>query len=81
MRPLRPKHSIAIGEDQVEYETLYAVANTIDGVDALTTAWQPSNDDLAILNAGGCIYLVVQGTAHPSVLLACAGAPTLHDEE
>ncbi len=40
---------------------------------AMTTAWEPTPQELAMLNAGGKVYLQVLGTQHPPVLLWCEG--------
>lgn len=38
----------------------------------LTSTWLPDEEDLAMLNAGGGVELVVWGTGHPPVSLAVA---------
>jgi hypothetical protein len=40
-----------------------------------TSAWEPTPDELARLNAGAKIHLIVCGTAHPPVALTVGHAP------
>lgn len=35
----------------------------------MVTAWEPTPDELAVLNAGGTIYLRIVGTGHPPVMM------------
>jgi hypothetical protein len=35
----------------------------------MVTAWEPTPDELAALNAGGTIYLRIVGTGHPPVMM------------
>lgn len=42
------------------------------------TYWWPSREELALLDAGGCIELVVIGKTHPTVALKAADLPK-HD--
>lgn len=36
---------------------------------AMTTAWEPTPDELARLNAGAPVYIQLLGTAHPPILV------------
>lgn len=38
-------------------------------VHAMTTAWEPTPDELARLNAGAPVYIQLLGTAHPPILV------------
>lgn len=38
-----------------------AAGGSVDGVDIVVVAWQPSDDDLVILKQGGVVYLSVIG--------------------
>lgn len=40
-----------------------------NGVPAMVSSWQPTPAEIALLVAGKPIYLLVEGTAHPPVLL------------
>ena len=44
---------------------------TADGeqTPCMVTAWEPTPDELARLNAGASVHLVIVGTQHPPVLL------------
>jgi hypothetical protein len=44
----------------------------IQGVPCLISHWKPSAEDLAALNAGGVVSLVVYGVQHPPVWLETA---------
>lgn len=41
----------------------------------MTSAWTPTPEELARLNAGASIHLTVLGTAHPPVAMAVGEAP------
>ena len=40
-----------------------------DNVPCMTTAWEPTPDELSALNAGAKVQLRVVGTQHPPVML------------
>jgi len=44
---------------------------TVDGpaTPCMVTAWEPTPEELARLNLGACVHLVILGTAHPPVML------------
>lgn len=42
---------------------------------AMMTAWFPTPDELAAINAGAPIYLTVLGTVHPPVMVEVGDAP------
>ena len=39
------------------------------GTPVMLTAWEPTPDELAVLNRGGTIVLQVVGTQHPPVMI------------
>ena len=43
---------------------------------AMVTAWEPTPDELAALNAGAAVHLRVLGTVHPPVLVFVGPAPS-----
>lgn len=45
------------------------------GSPAMQTAWEPTPDELARLNAGAKVILTVMGTAHPPVMIDVGPAP------
>ena len=45
------------------------------GTPCMVTAWMPTPDELAALNAGAPIHLRVIGTQHPPVMLSVGDAP------
>lgn len=44
-----------------------------DGTPYMTSAWEPTPQELAALNAGGKVYLRVMGNVHAPVMLWCEG--------
>lgn len=42
---------------------------------AMTSAWTPTPDELARLNAGASVHLTICGTAQPPVMLAVGSVP------
>lgn len=45
------------------------------GTPAMVTAWQPTPDELARLNAGAAVHLRVLGTVHPPVMVGVGDPP------
>ena len=45
------------------------------GTPAMETAWLPTPDEIARINAGAPVILRVIGTAHPPVMLEVGDAP------
>jgi hypothetical protein len=43
---------------------------TVEGAAALSSYWKPSREDLALLNSGAKVKLVIYGNAHPAVWVA-----------
>jgi hypothetical protein len=41
----------------------------------MVTAWQPTPDELARLNAGASVHLRVLGTVHPPVMVGVGDLP------
>jgi hypothetical protein len=50
---------------------------TVDGeqTPVMVTAWEPTPDELARLNAGALVELCVLGTGHPPVMLNVGQVP------
>jgi hypothetical protein len=44
---------------------------------AMTSAWFPTEEEIARLRAGAPVYLTVIGESHPPVAMAVGPAPTL----
>jgi len=44
-------------------------------VPCMTTAWEPTPDELALLNAGAKIHLKILGTEHPPVMVEVGALP------
>jgi hypothetical protein len=45
------------------------------GTPAMVTAWFPTPDELAAINAGAPIHLTIVGTGHPPVMLGVGDLP------
>lgn len=50
-------------------------AVTGPGTPSMVTAWMPSPDELARLQAGAPIYLRIMGTQHPPVMVSIGEVP------
>jgi len=48
---------------------------TGEGTPAMETAWLPTPDEIAAINAGAPIILSVVGTAHPPVMIGVGEVP------
>ena len=50
---------------------------TVNGTDtpSMITAWEPTPDELARLNAGASVHLRLLGTAHPPVMVEVGDVP------
>ncbi len=46
------------------------------GTPAMVSAWRPTPEELALLNAGAPLFLRVLGTAHPPVMVWVEEVPT-----
>lgn len=46
-----------------------------EGTPAMVTAWQPTPEELARLNAGASAHLRVLGTVHPPVMVGVGDPP------
>lgn len=46
-----------------------------EGTPAMVTAWQPTPEELARLNAGASVHLRVLGTVHPPVMVGVGDPP------
>lgn len=46
---------------------------------AMTTAWFPTPDELAALNAGAPIHLTLIGPGHPPVMMSVGEVPALEE--
>ena len=67
-----------LATDQDEYLDLQIRDETLnDGTNCMVSKWTPTPSQLAILNAGGSLYLGIMGDAHPPVIMAAS----LFDQE
>ena len=49
-------------------------------VSTMTSAWEPTPAELAVLNNGGKVYLRIVGTGHPPVMVYALGPGPLSSE-
>lgn len=81
MHPGRiPSATRVMGEHQDEYGNLPIRDEVIEceGIgprSAMRSSWQPTPAEIAAINAGAPIHLVILGTAHPPVMLGVGDAP------
>lgn len=65
---LRPPEGLDDGDPHLATVSPLPVRRSENGFQ-MTSYWRPSEDELAILNAGGVVELVCVGTRHPIVAL------------
>lgn len=76
MKSLKPSNTTRVlAEDQEEYNSLAISDETIDGINYMTSVWEPTPEELAILNEGGAVHLTILGVSHPPVILTAKPAP------
>lgn len=76
MLPLRVANATRVlAESQDEYFALAILDEEIDGVNHMTSVWEPTPAELAMLQHGGAVRLTILGRAHPPVMLSCQPAP------
>ena len=66
-----------IGKSQ-GFQTLPVRDEPVPGapdVNQMVTAWTPSQDELALLNKGASIHLILMGTQHPPVIVCVGDVP------
>lgn len=67
-------HTRVIGKSQgylglpIRDEKIACTVNG-DSTPCMTTAWEPTPDEIAAIVAGGTVYLRIIGTGHPPVML------------
>jgi len=59
-----------LAEDQPEYFPLDIVDSEMSGVSQMDSVWAPTNEELALLKAGGLVTLSILGTQHPPVFIS-----------
>ena len=76
MLPLRISNATRVlAETQDEYFALAILDEEIDGVNHMTSVWEPTPSELKTLNEGGAIRLTILGQAHPPVMITTQSAP------
>jgi hypothetical protein len=64
-----------LAETQEEYYALAIKDEEIDGVNHMTSVWEPTPKELADLASGGSVRLTILGTGHPPVMITTQPAP------
>lgn len=77
MQPLRIVNATRVlAEGQDEYHALAIFDEEIEGVNHMTSVWEPTPRELDELNAGGAVRLTILGVAHPPVQITTQPAPS-----
>lgn len=58
-----------LAEDQNEFSNLDIMDADVGGNNCMFSVWEPTEEELKILNDGGKIQLGIMGVQHPPVLL------------
>lgn len=78
MQPMRIANATRVlAETQDEYYALAILDEEVGGVNHMTSLWEPTPKELAMLQAGGAVRLTILGTGHPPVMLTTQPAPEL----
>lgn len=76
MQPLRISNATRVlAETQDEYYALAIKDEVIDGVNHMTSVWEPTPKEIADLAAGGAVRLTILGQGHPPVQITTQPAP------
>jgi len=76
MQPLRITNATRVlAETQNEFYALAIKDEVIDGVNHMTSVWEPTPRELANLAAGGAVRLTILGQGHPPVTITTQPAP------
>ncbi len=76
MLPLRIANATRIlAETQDEYYALAIKDEEIEGVNHMTSVWEPTPVELKELQEGGSVRLTILGTGHPPVQISTQPAP------
>lgn len=76
MQPLRISNATRVlAETQDEYHALAILDEEIDGVNQMTSVWEPTPKELKDLANGGAVRLTILGRAHPPVIVTTQPAP------
>jgi len=77
MLPLRISNATRVlAETQDEYHALAILDEEIEGVNHMTSVWEPTPTELAMLNAGGAVRLTILGSSHPPIMITTQPAPS-----
>ncbi|MGH1579043.1 hypothetical protein [Planktotalea sp.] len=76
MQALRISNATRVlADSQDEYHALTIHDEVIDGVNHMTSLWEPTPKELADLANGGSVKLTILGTGHPPVSVTTQKAP------
>ncbi len=76
MLPLRISNATRVlAETQDEYHALAIRDEQVDGVNYMTSLWEPSPREIADLVRGGSVKLTILGQGHPPVIMTTQGPP------
>jgi hypothetical protein len=81
MLPMRISNATRVlAETQDEYHALAILDEEVDGVNYMTSLWEPTPRELAALIAGGHVRLTILGCAHPPVMISAQEPPAVDAE-
>lgn len=76
MQPLRISNATRVlAETQDEYYALAIRDEVVDGVNHMTSVWEPTPKELRDLQMGGAVLLTILGEVHPPVAITTQPAP------
>lgn len=76
MQPLRISNATRVmAESQDEYYALAIRDQVINGVNHMTSVWEPTPKELKQLLEGGAVRLTILGEGHPPVMVTTQPAP------
>lgn len=79
MQPLRIKDATRVlAETQDEYFALAIKDERVsEGLNQMTSVWEPTGKERAELLAGGAVRLTILGSVHPPVMITTQPAPEI----
>lgn len=76
MLPMRISNATRVlAETQDEYHALAIKDEVIEGVNHMTSVWEPTPSELKMLNEGGAVVVTILGYGHPPVMVYTQPAP------
>lgn len=78
MLPMRISNATRVlGESQDEYHALTIRDEMVNGINYMTSLWEPTPQEIEHLMKGGHVKLTILGTGHPPVIITTQGPPEI----